>query len=119
VTALVTLPALMHDVHTFNRFGEPLTNARTRWMFGSQRRLVRRWEWLTFIPNEGCLPQISHTEAIGQAGYHSPTFAGTSGATPVGLSGQAPVQFVQKRHYGDPWIDVGRCSIHSWGDRRR
>jgi hypothetical protein len=26
---------------------------------------VRRWEWLTLIPNEGFLPQISHTAAIG------------------------------------------------------
>jgi hypothetical protein len=26
--------------------------------------LVRRWEWLTFIPKEGCLPQISQTAAM-------------------------------------------------------
>jgi hypothetical protein len=32
-------------------------------MLGFQRRLVRRWEWLTFMPNEGCLPQISQTAA--------------------------------------------------------
>jgi hypothetical protein len=27
--------------------------------------LFRRWEWLTLIPKDGCLPQMSHTEAIG------------------------------------------------------
>lgn len=62
---LVTLPALMHDVHTDSRLGAPLTIARTRWMLGFQRRLLRLWEWLTLMPNEGCLPQTSHTDAIG------------------------------------------------------
>ena len=37
--------------------------AWTRWMFGSQRRLVRRWEWDRFIPKPGCFPHISHTAA--------------------------------------------------------
>jgi hypothetical protein len=41
---LVTLPARMHRVHTWSRRGDPLTRARTRWMLGSQRRFVRRWE---------------------------------------------------------------------------
>src|SRR5579872_3689937 len=59
----VTLPARMHAVHTSTRRGDPFTTARTRWMFGFQRRLVRRWEWLRLIPKEGCLPQISHTAA--------------------------------------------------------
>ncbi len=45
--------------------GEPSTRARTRWMLGFQRRLVRRWEWLTLMPNDGFLPQISHTAAMG------------------------------------------------------
>ena len=61
----VTLPARRHEVHTCKRRGEPLTTARTRWMFGFQRRLVRRCEWLTFMPNDGFFPQISHTEAMG------------------------------------------------------
>lgn len=34
----------MHEVHTFRRFGVPDTIARTRWMFGTQRRLVRTCE---------------------------------------------------------------------------
>lgn len=38
--------------------------ARTRWMFGFQRRLVRRWECETFMPNDGFLPQISQTDAM-------------------------------------------------------
>ncbi len=53
----------MHEVHTFRCVGVPFTSARTLWMFGSQRRFVRRWEWDTFIPNPGCFPQISHTAA--------------------------------------------------------
>ena len=60
----MTLPERRHPVHTFRRFGAPLTSARTRWMFGFQRRLVRRWEWETFIPNDGFLPQISQTDAM-------------------------------------------------------
>ena len=60
---LVTLPARMHDVHTLMRRGAPATSARTRWMFGSQRRFVRRWECDTFMPKFGCFPQSSHTAA--------------------------------------------------------
>ena len=41
---LVTLPDRMQDVQTLRRLGEPSTTARTFWTFGSQRRLVRRWE---------------------------------------------------------------------------
>src|SRR5579864_9475643 len=33
-------------------------------MFGSQRRLVRRCEWLMLMPNEGCLPHTSQTAAM-------------------------------------------------------
>ena len=36
----LTLPALMHEVHTLIRRVVPLMVARTRWMFGFQRRLV-------------------------------------------------------------------------------
>ena len=39
----VTLPALMHDVQTCSRRGVPSTRARTFWMFGFQRRLLRLW----------------------------------------------------------------------------
>ena len=42
---LVTLPARRHPVQTLTRLGVPFTSARTRWMFGFQRRLVRRCEW--------------------------------------------------------------------------
>src|SRR3954451_23640840 len=34
-------------------------------MLGLNRRRVRRWEWETFMPNPGPLPQTSHTEATG------------------------------------------------------
>ncbi len=50
-------------MHTSMRRGVPFTTARTRWMLGFQRRLVRRWEWLRLIPKDGCLPQISQTAA--------------------------------------------------------
>ena len=61
---LTTLPDRMHDVQALSRLGDPSTRARTRWMFGSQRRLVLRWEWLMFMPNEGFFPQTSHTAAM-------------------------------------------------------
>jgi hypothetical protein len=54
----------MHDVQTCRRRGVPSTKARTRWMLGSQRRFVRLWEWLRFMPKEGCLPQSPHTAAM-------------------------------------------------------
>ncbi len=53
----------MHDVQTEIRFGVPFTSARTRWMFGFQRRFVRRCECDTRIPNPGDFPQISQTAA--------------------------------------------------------
>jgi hypothetical protein len=62
-TARVTLSALRHEVHTFTRFGAPLTSARTRWMFGFQRRLVRTWECETLLPKLGRLPQTSQVAA--------------------------------------------------------
>src|SRR5436305_1799659 len=54
----------MQEVHTSTRLTVPLTMARTRWMLGFQRRLVRRCEWLMLMPNEGCLPHTSHTDAM-------------------------------------------------------
>jgi len=62
----VTLPALMHDAHTFRRLWVPRpTTARTVWMFGLKRRRVRRWECDTDMPNPGPLPQTSQTAATG------------------------------------------------------
>ena len=58
-------PARMHEVHTWTRRGLPFTMARTRWMFGFHRRLVRRCEWLMLMPKEGCLPHTSQTAAMG------------------------------------------------------
>lgn len=63
-TGFSTRPDLMHDVQTLTRLGEPLTIARILWMLGFQRRLVRRWEWLTLMPQDGPLPHISQTEAM-------------------------------------------------------
>jgi hypothetical protein len=60
-----TLPAFRHEVQTFSRFGVPLTTVRTRWMFGLNRRLVRRWLWETLLPKPGPLAQMSQTAATG------------------------------------------------------
>ena len=66
--ARVTLPALMHDVQTFNFLVvPPPAGVRTDWMFGFQRRLVRRCEWDTLWPKPGPLPQTSHTLATGNS----------------------------------------------------
>jgi hypothetical protein len=61
---LVILPALMQPVQTCTRFGVPSTIARTRWMFGFHRRFVRRCEWLTLMPKDGCFPHTSQTAAM-------------------------------------------------------
>src|SRR3954452_21540882 len=56
----------MHEVHTLMRFLFPpgWVTARTTWMLGSHRRLVRRWECDTDLPKPGPFPQISQTAAI-------------------------------------------------------
>ena len=71
--ARTTLPALMQLVHAFTRLGVPLTTARTRWMFGSHRRLILLWENVTDLPNHGFLPQMSHTAAIARRRYQTPS----------------------------------------------
>ena len=65
-----TLPALMQDVQTFRRFGLPPTVARTRWILGSQRRLVFFFDQGTLWPKPGPFPQTSHTAATG-VHFHS------------------------------------------------
>ncbi len=60
---LTTRPARMHDVQTWSRRGVPSTRTRTRWMFGSHLRFVRRCECETFIPKLGDFPHTSHTAA--------------------------------------------------------
>src|SRR5579863_3439856 len=53
----------MQEVHTLTRLGVPPTTTRLLWMFGFQRRGVRRCENETFLPKPGPLPQMSQTEA--------------------------------------------------------
>src|SRR6478609_8089390 len=59
----------MHDVQALTRFLLPpgWDTVCTTWMFGSHRRLVRRWECDTDLPKPGPFPQMSHTAAIVQA----------------------------------------------------
>ena len=53
----------MHEVQTFSRLGVPFTLARTFWMLGSKRRLVRTWECEIVCPKPGPLPQTSQLAA--------------------------------------------------------
>src|SRR5882672_7826626 len=62
---LMTLPALMQEVHELKRFGVPPITARTVWMFGFQRRRVRRCECEMLLPKPGLLPQTSQLAATG------------------------------------------------------
>jgi hypothetical protein len=55
---------LRQEVQTRTRFGTPPTTARIFCTLGFQRRLVRRWEWLTRMPTWGRFPQTSHTADI-------------------------------------------------------
>jgi hypothetical protein len=60
----------MHEVQTFMRLGVAPTRVRTRWMFGFQRRLVRRCEWEMLCPKPGPLPQTSQVAAtVHSLGY--------------------------------------------------
>jgi DAK2 domain fusion protein YloV len=64
--ARTTLPALRHEVQTPSFFGvlpDGPVSAWTVWMFGFQRRRVRRWEWLTDMPKPGPLPHTSQVAA--------------------------------------------------------
>src|SRR5580692_11692494 len=54
----------MQDVHTLSRLGVPDRTVRTVWMFGFQRRRVRRCECETLLPKPGPLPHTSQTEAM-------------------------------------------------------
>src|SRR5882762_7457441 len=55
----------MQDVHAWTRLRVPPTSARTVWMFGFQRRRVRRWECEMLLPKPGRLPQTSQLAATG------------------------------------------------------
>ena len=57
--------------------------ARTRWMFGFQRRLVRRCEWLTLMPNCGFLPHTSQTDAM----TDNPRWTRSGPGRPTGRTG--------------------------------
>ena len=58
----VTFPALRQDVHTLRRLGAPLTRARTRWMLGFHRRLVRTWGVRDALAEDGALAaNVAHS----------------------------------------------------------
>jgi hypothetical protein len=53
----------MQEVHAFTRFGVPFCTVRTVWMFGFQRRLVRRCEREMLWPKPGPLLHVSQLAA--------------------------------------------------------
>lgn len=59
-----TFPALRQDVQTCIRVRFPLMIGCTVWMLGSQRRLVRRCEWLSCLEKYGDFPQISQVAGM-------------------------------------------------------
>ena len=86
-TLRVTLPAFTHEAQARTRVGVPSTTVRTVWMFGFQRRLVRRWEWEILLPNPGPLPQTSQVAAMGDSIPRGPRRAVARGFR-VGRVGQ-------------------------------
>ena len=65
-------------MQTFSRFGRAADDGRARvWMFGFQRRRVRRCECEMLLPKPGPLPQTSQVAATVE---HSPVRSGTVGS---------------------------------------
>src|SRR3954447_11535894 len=62
----MTLLDLRQRAQTYTRSGRPCSRIRTFCRFGSKRRLVATIEWLRECPNEGPLPQLWQTFAIGE-----------------------------------------------------
>lgn len=62
--ALVTRPDLMHLVQAFILRGTPSIKARTRFRLGLKARFFLLLAWLTWFPETGPFPQISHLNAI-------------------------------------------------------
>jgi hypothetical protein len=58
--ALTLFWVRMHLVQRFRCLVFPSTTIVAGWTLGVKRRLVCRLEWLTFSPNMGVFPQISH-----------------------------------------------------------
>jgi DNA-3-methyladenine glycosylase I len=51
-------------VQTYARVGRPSRRTRTRWRFGSKRRLVATIEWLLLCPKLGFFPQTAQILAM-------------------------------------------------------
>src|SRR5215471_526425 len=84
----------MQEVHTLMRFLFPpaWVTARTVWMLGSHRRLVRRWECETDLPKPGPFPQISQTAAICRTPRISTWGLGSFRRTPATVRPRQPDQ---------------------------
>src|SRR5687767_2209011 len=80
-------------------------------MFGFQRRGVRRWEWLTFFPNDGCFPQTSHTA-------DTPHLSPGSKNPPVELARTGKSKGTNEARPSSRWSGrpaVRRCAMDSLG----
>src|SRR4051794_3922409 len=113
----------MHEVQTFTRRGVPLTSARTRWMFGFQRRFVRTCECDTDRPHDGCLPQTSHTAATRRASHTN--FRVGSTIIPAGEAVDQPC-WCGRRRYHRPMASslaslagIGVGKLEGVGDKRQ
>ena len=58
-------------MQTYARVGLPRSRIRTRWRFGSKRRLVATIEWLRLLPKLGFFPQIAQTLDMERQGSRS------------------------------------------------
>ena len=73
---IVAFQRLMEDLYgdSDRQRGVPSTVARTFWMLGLKRRLVRTWEWEIVCPNPGWVPRTWQTAdmrvpSVGGADY--------------------------------------------------
>jgi hypothetical protein len=89
----------------------PLTIARTRWRFGSNRRAVTLCAWLTFRPTTGPLPQISQRFAI----KDEPDALKRMGVCTVDLAAHPPGANAQTENYTP---DSGECESKLEPDRK-
>src|SRR4051794_25961831 len=106
----------MHEVQAWIRLRVPFTTARTVWMFGFQRRRVRRCEWEMELPKPGPLPQTSQLAAT----EHTPAHIGTDDPY-VGRRREYPItpRWIQtaERPARVSVPSVGADTVSSWQEK--
>src|SRR3954470_9593819 len=99
----------MHEVQAFTRFGVPPTTIRRRWMFGFQRRDVRRCENEMLLQKPGPLPQTSQLAATG----HSKDFRCTYGRIPASPDRDRRIRDLSGTARGNGPIGIGQPEQHT------